>query len=122
MPPGDLKIFKNVGLNDQATSLQTLSIGEPSLANNGQHIFMTGNTYASKSLDNGASWEHVSPFTTLPSAAGGFCCDQLVLYDHSRDLFIWLLQYDTDNNGENVFRLETKEPMKRKLFFHGISI
>ena len=35
----------------------------------------------------------VDPFTALPSAAGGFCCDQVVLYEPSRDIWIWILQY-----------------------------
>lgn len=109
MPPESLVIFRNVALSDQDTSLQTSSVGEPSVANNGQQIYMTGNWYATKSLDNGASWEYVSPFTTLPSAAGGFCCDQLSLYDRSRDLFFWVLQYIRDGNNQNVFRLAVKQ-------------
>lgn len=108
MPPGDFVFFRNIGLSDQATSLQTSHVGEPSLANNGQQIYVTGNWYATKSLDNGSSWQYVSPFTTLPSAAGGFCCDQLTHYDRSRDLFFWLLQYVKDSNSENIFRLAVK--------------
>lgn len=108
MPPQDFVFFRNVGLDDAATGLQTSSVGEPSVANNGRQIYVTGNWYATKSLDNAASWEFVSPFTTLPRAAGGFCCDQLTEYDRSRDIFIWLLQYIQDGNGENVFRLAIK--------------
>lgn len=108
MAPGDFVFFRNVGLNDQATSLQTSQVGEPSLANNGRQIYVTGNWYATKSLDNGNSWQYVSPFTTLPSAAGGFCCDQLTHYDPSRNLFFWLLQYVQGNNGENIFRIAIK--------------
>ena len=108
MPPGDFVFFRNRGLNDQATGLQTSTVGEPSLANNGQQIYVTGNWYATKSLDNGNSWQYVSPFTTLPAAAGGFCCDQLTHYDRSRDLLFWLLQYVQGNNGENVFRIAVK--------------
>lgn len=109
MPPSDFVLFKNIGLNDQATGLQTSNIGEPSLANNGKQLYVTGNWYATKSLDNGSSWQYVSPFTTLPSAAGGFCCDQLAHYDRSRDCFFWLLQYIKDNNSENVFRIAIKK-------------
>jgi hypothetical protein len=109
MPPGDFVFFRNVGLDDGATSLQTSTVGEPSLANNGWQIYYTGNWYATKSLDNGATWQFVSPFTTLPSAAAGFCCDQLTHYDTSRDIFVWLLQYIADANGENVFRLAIKQ-------------
>jgi hypothetical protein len=65
---------------------------------------MTGNWYASRSTDLGATWTHVDPFTALPSAAGGFCCDQVVLHDHERGLWIWILQYK-EEGGANVFRL-----------------
>ena len=108
MAPGSLVLFRNVALNNTATSGQESTVGEPSVANNGRHIYMTGNWYASKSLDNAASWDYVSPYVTLPSAAAGFCCDQLTIYDPSRDLFFWLLQYVKDANGDNVFRIAVK--------------
>ncbi|MGK7914818.1 MAG: hypothetical protein AB4038_04630 [Prochloraceae cyanobacterium] len=108
MPPGDFVLFKNIGLDDVATGVQTSTINEPSVFNNGQQIYVTGNWFASKSVDNGSSWQYVSPFTTLPSAAGGFCCDQLALYDPSRDLSFWLLQYRRGANRENIFRIAIK--------------
>lgn len=108
MAADTLELFTNRGLSDADTSAQTSSVGEPSVANHGGQIYMTGNWYATKSLDNGGSWEYVSPFTTLPSAAGGFCCDQLTLYDPSRDLTFWILQYIRDSNSQNVFRIAVK--------------
>lgn len=66
MAPDDLVLFRNVGLDDTATGLQTLSVGEPSVANNGDQILMTGNWYGSRSLDDAATWPFVSPFETLP--------------------------------------------------------
>jgi hypothetical protein len=35
----------------------------------------------------------------------GFCCDQVVLYIPSIDMFVWLLQYNADANNQNVERL-----------------
>ncbi len=109
MASSDFVLYRNIGLNDSATGLQTSTVGEPSLANNGKQIYYTGNWYATKSLDNGASWQYVSPFSTLPAAAAGFCCDQVAHYDTSRDIFVWLLQYISDGNGENVVRIAIKQ-------------
>ena len=64
MPPGDLVLFHNIGLTDADTGGQTSTVGEPSLANNGQQILVTGNWYATRSLDHGTSWDFVSPFLT----------------------------------------------------------
>lgn len=107
MPPGDLVLFKNIGLTDADTGGHTATIGEPTVANNGREILYTGNWYATRSLDDGASWDFLSPFNYLPPASGGFCCDQVALYDHSRDLTFWLLQYIVDGNT-NTLRLAVK--------------
>ncbi|MGE5834239.1 MAG: hypothetical protein ACM4AI_07155, partial [Acidobacteriota bacterium] len=77
MAANDLRLFRNVGLPDAATSQDTSTVGEPSLAASGNQVFLSGNWYASRSVNAGAAWTHVDPFTTFPSAAGGFCCDQV---------------------------------------------
>ncbi len=46
MPDGNLVLFRNIGLSDTDTGGQTSTVGEPSLANNGQQLFVTGNWYA----------------------------------------------------------------------------
>ena len=104
MAANDLTIFRNVGLDDAATSTDTSTVGEPSIAVSGHQAFLTGNWYASRSTNDGQAWTHVDPFTSLPSAAGGFCCDQVVVHDRRRELWIWILQYVTVN-GTNIFRL-----------------
>ena len=65
-------------------------------------MLVTGNWYASRSLDNGATWDYISPYNALPSASGGFCCDQLTLYDPSRDLTFWFLQYVKEDESNTV--------------------
>ncbi|MCX5610761.1 hypothetical protein OHB39_24790 [Streptomyces sp. NBC_00047] len=99
-----VRLIKNIGLDDNATGIQTGTIHEPTVATSHDNIFITGNWFASRSTDNGAGWSLVDPFTALPSAAGGFCCDQIVLYDPTRDLWIWILQYSA-KAGSNVFRV-----------------
>jgi hypothetical protein len=101
-------IFKNMALTDVHTADRTSTVGEPSLANNGRHVLYTGNWYAARSADSGATWEAIDPFTFFPSADGGFCCDQTVHYDQGRDLTIWLLQY-IELNGTNTLRIAVKE-------------
>ena len=61
MPPEDFVLFKNVSLTDADTAGQTGVVDEPSVSNNGQRILVTGNWYASRSLDNGTTWDYLSP-------------------------------------------------------------
>jgi hypothetical protein len=99
-----ISLIRNLALDDPATSGRTSTVAEPSVAAADGQIFATGNWFASRSLDDGATWAHVDPFSALPRAAGGFCCDQVVLHDHRRGLWIWILQYSAEH-GANVFRL-----------------
>jgi len=107
MADDDLVLFSNVGLSDVDTSGQTSTVCEPSVANNGDQILATGNWYASRSLDRGATWAHISPRSFFPATDGGFCCDQTVIYEHSRDITIWLLQY-LEDSGTNSLRVAVK--------------
>jgi hypothetical protein len=99
-----VRLIQNIGLGDPATSERTSSINEPTAAASGDNVFVTGNWFASKSTTGGTNFALVDPSTALPSAAGGFCCDQIVLYDRSRDIWIWILQY-LETGGSNVFRV-----------------
>jgi hypothetical protein len=107
MPPNDLVVFQRQALSDADTGGQTSTVGEPSLANNGQQFLMTGNWYAARSVDHGQNWAFVSPYNFLPPVDAGFCCDQTVLYDPSRDLTLWLLQY-IKQAGTNTLRVAVK--------------
>src|SRR5688572_17743490 len=119
--PSNLTLFKNVALPTSATSGQTSTVGEPSVANNGAEIYYSGNWYAARSLDNAASWSYVNPFTTFPSADNGFCCDQTLIYDPTRNITIWLLQYIKKNNT-NTLRVVVKKGTGGGIFdfFHDL--
>jgi hypothetical protein len=104
MASGDFVLFRNTPIVDAATSNTTSQVGEPSVATNGQCVLLTGNWYASFSSDSGTTWSYVDPYHMFPSANSGFCCDQVALYDPSRDLVFWLLQYSADAN-RNTLRL-----------------
>jgi hypothetical protein len=99
-----IRLIQNTGLDDAATGVQTGTVHEPTVATSHDTVFITGNWFAGRSTDNGASWTLVDPFSTLPPAAGGFCCDQIVLHDPGRDIWIWILQYAA-KAGSNVFRV-----------------
>jgi hypothetical protein len=100
----NVTVTSNIALDDAATDNATSAVGEPSVAAGSGRIFVTGNWYASRSSDDGSSWLHVDPFTALPSAAGGFCCDQVTVHDAERAVWIWILQYK-EAGGANVFRI-----------------
>jgi hypothetical protein len=100
--PNAVMFLRNVGLTDNATAGQTSTVGEPSIATNGGQVFMTGNWYASRSSDDGQTWQLVDPYTTLPPADDGFCCDQTAIYVPGRDVTIWLLQYSEKNNTNTL--------------------
>ena len=100
-----LTLVQNVGLSDTASSQTTSTICEPTAAANEKQLFMTGNWFASSSADAGANWTYVNPFTRFPASAGGFCCDQVVVYNARHKIWIWLLQYSAGANGENLFRV-----------------
>jgi hypothetical protein len=100
-----LTLVQNLGLHDAATSERTSTICEPTAAANDSQFMVTGNWFASASTDAGANWTPLDPFTVFPATAGGFCCDQVVLYNPRHRIWIWLLQYLTTSNGDNIFRL-----------------
>ncbi|WP_019886458.1 hypothetical protein [Streptomyces purpureus] len=102
-----VQLLQNVTLDDLATGADTTSAtNEPTVARFLDHVLMTGNTFASHSVDGGASWTHLDPFTEFPHAAGGFCCDQIVIHHRGRNLWFRVLQYDTGPGGApNIVRL-----------------
>jgi len=100
-----LTLLQNTGLADASTTESTSTICEPTTATNQAQAFMTGNWFASSSTNAGATWTHVNPYTRFPASAGGFCCDQIVLYNAQHRIWIWLLQYSQAANGENIFRI-----------------
>ncbi len=101
-------LYKNSGLPDTATNNQTSTVGEPSLANIGREVFFSGNWYSAKSFDSGSTWDFVSPYNTLPTVDGGFCCDQTIIYEQSRDILVWILQY-VKQGSANTLRVAVQQ-------------
>ena len=96
-----IRLVSNRGMTDTETSNMTSSVNEPTAAARGQEILVTANWYAAFSNNGGASFQYLDP-GQFPSVSGGFCCDQLALYDANHDLMVWFLQYIKDSAGNTI--------------------
>jgi hypothetical protein len=83
--PSDLKVLVSSPL--VPTTGQS-TINEPSVAQSGANVFYTGNWYAAHSTTGGSAWSYINPVADMPD----FCCDQDVVVDRGRDIFIWYRQ------------------------------
>lgn len=99
-----LVVFQDASLQSILLTSYRSFISEPSAANRGSAIFETGNYFAALSTNGGNTFSFIDPQTAFITVTGGFCCDQVVTYDPTRDLMFWLLEY-TDNSTQNNLRL-----------------
>ncbi len=83
----DATYFRSTQLNPAAGGLSSSSINEPAVAQNGKYVFETWNWGAARSVNGGATWSYINPYTM-----SDFCCDQDVIYDKGRDRMFWLRQ------------------------------
>lgn len=79
------------------------NVSEVSVLMAGRYGFSTGNWWAAQSWDGGYSWGYVNPYADMSD----FCCDQIVMYDKARDLWIWLRMSSlSQNQGQsNQYRI-----------------
>jgi len=78
--------------------------GQGGLGAAGEEVFYTGNGFAARRNADGeetAEWQFANSYADFPS----FCCDQIGLYDPSRDTHFWLRMGAPGENGENEFKL-----------------
>jgi hypothetical protein len=99
--PGTFTLMRNTSLAPTGGSIGVSDTNEPAVAVNGKYVFYTGNWYAARSTNGGSSWSYVDPYADMSD----FCCDQDVIYDKSRDIFIWYRQGVRNSSGVNRFRL-----------------
>jgi len=100
-----LVLFRNVALGAAGTDAFTSPIDEPSVSTNGDEVLYTGNWYAAVSANGGGSFTYLDPYADFPASYGGFCCDQVTIYDPTRNITIWVMQYGTDAYGDNAERI-----------------
>jgi hypothetical protein len=94
------RVYRHTRLTDGDVSFTN----EPSVAARGNRVLATWNWGAALSKDGGNTFTYLDPFTALPTAHGGFCCDQLAYFVPQQDLWVWVLQYSEDTTG-NVLRI-----------------
>jgi hypothetical protein len=104
-----VRILEQAPLDDIATGILTGTVGEPSFAATAKTRFVTGNWYATRSGNAGASWQVVDPFSEMASPRGRFCCDQVV--QRVAGLFVWYLQYEA-SGGSNIVRIAVSRTAK----------
>lgn len=120
-----IKILQNRALSRGETAGKTDLISEPTAAIRKNSVLLTANEFAAFTSNvKTRVFEPVDPQRLFgPSPHGDFCCDQSVVYDKSRDLMIWLLQYDADRE-QNVLRLAVAQgrDIERKVWhFYEVS-
>jgi hypothetical protein len=93
------------------------AVNEPSVAQAGKNVFYVGNWYAAHSSDGGLNWSYINPWADMQD----FCCDQDVIYDRGRDLFIWYRQGTFDASGKNRFLLSISTDGGISWFSYSIS-
>src|SRR2546427_411682 len=110
--PGSFVAFVNNSLPISPAATRSL-VDEPSVANSGHVVFYTGNWYFARSMDGGSSWAYGSPYDDMtPNGfTSDFCCDQDVIYNPSRSIFIWYRQgcvWDQNCLAESVITPTTQ--------------
>lgn len=103
----DIQISLNTPLSQPAQNRTASNVGEPSVSVNDDVVLFTGNWYASVSTDGGKTFKFLDPTSMAqPNDPPGvtFCCDQVVNYMPSIDMFMWLMQYGP-STGDNIQRL-----------------
>ena len=111
--PGTFTLFRDVSLGATIKTATSGLTGEPTIVNAGPVVFATGNWWAALSTDGGQNFSYINPATQFPASFGGFCCDQIAVYDPSRNIFIWYLQYIASGPagaGQNLFRVAVAHP------------
>ena len=103
LAPGTFTAFRNTALPSApvvgGVTLSGFIPIEPSVAKNGRVVFYTTNSYDGISGDGGQTFTYINPFDYFPANGtndpidGGFGGDQYVLYERSRGMMFWLLQY-----------------------------
>lgn len=100
--PNDENIVITTNKTISLPSVIKSSVLEPSLGNDGETVFYTANWFAARSNDGGTTWKYLNPFEDFRT----FCCDQLVIFEPNRGIFIWFRQGVADDlKGENMVKL-----------------
>jgi hypothetical protein len=107
--PENPKIFNKTMFGGRIPADRKSNVMESSLGTGGKWVFFTGNWFAARTTKGGGvknkQWLYIDPTADFTE----FCCDQIAIYDESRDVYFWLRMGIPDNNGENVFKLSVSK-------------
>ena len=98
-------VIKSSLINSTCSGCAQSTVNEPSAANSGKTVIAISNWNIAYTLNGGAAsiaWANQDPYTLSP----GYCCDQKVVYNPDRDVFIMeLLDYAGEGASTNGFTL-----------------
>lgn len=99
-------VFGRNNRNPQANCTTDCStLAEPAAANEGPHVFYSGNfRHAESSTNGGVSYTNVG-FPAGPADAPTACCDTDVIYDHSRGVTFYSMLYVNGALNNGVIRV-----------------
>ncbi|MBI4319714.1 MAG: hypothetical protein HY675_14595 [Chloroflexi bacterium] len=110
--PGDFRMIRDFEISTTPRGTRII-VAEATVANAGSIVFATGNIFAALSTDGGRTFKFIDPNALRPVPPGDVAGDQITVYDPSRDLFLWYLQYHTfgsPGSQQNMFRLASARP------------
>jgi hypothetical protein len=87
-PGNPFVIEVSSALDPTGNGFGSANVGEPTVAQSGGFVFYTGNWYAAEAFTANpgpADWLYIDPYADDPN----FCCDQDVVTDQARDMFLW---------------------------------
>jgi hypothetical protein len=85
-------------ISDSGVPPRQASPQEPTEAIGRHVVWYTGNTSVALSTNDGRTFHQFNPSNVLPDSGLAFCCDQLVSYSPSANLFVWVMQYWCNEN------------------------
>ena len=98
----DFKVLRQRPIQSTCVGCAQSQINEPTAANNGKVVVETSNWNIAYSMNGGTNWSNLNPY----SFSTGFCCDQMVTYDPSHNIFLLLqLDFVSEGNANNGLAL-----------------
>jgi len=101
LAPGDPSTYIWTNFGGTIPGGYKSNVMESSTDGKGQKMFFTGNWFAARSLDKGRNWTYINAYADYPD----FCCDQVILHDVNRDIYIWERMAVPNASGVNTFKL-----------------
>ncbi len=104
----DVELNQSVSSAGICPACSTASTLSPSVANDGKDLWITGDSFAARSTDNGSTWSYLDPSAVASGMGLAIGPGQQVVYEPSRDTFFWdLTGFGGVDNATNGIGLVT---------------